>query len=239
MSFWTAAFILILIAEVLFLPCYLFAPFCKGGKRPIISKCICAALFVLIGVFAMLAAKQYKPYAALMLPGLFFSAWGDYFLGVSTKGKIFVAGILSFTAAHIFYISAYVKVLAERMPDRLLVNISEVISFIVLLAVLGISSFVLKLDMGKLKILIFVYSAVIMAMLVKAMSLAKVILSSGKQNSAAAALLLGGGAILFVVSDAVLSLILFGGKDTKKMTLLNLSTYFSAQIMLAASIYFI
>lgn len=239
MSFWTVLFLLTLAAEIVFLPCYLFAPFCRGGKRPIISKCICAALFILIGVFAMLASENYRPYAPLMLPGLFFSFWGDYFLGVAMKGKIFVAGILSFTSAHIFYIIAYLKVLAEKVPDRPFVNIGEIIFFIALLAVLGVSSILFKLEMGKLKVLIFIYSAVIMAMLVKAISLSRVLFASGEQNQTAAALLIGGGAVLFVVSDAILSLILFGGKDTKKMTTLNLSTYFSAQILLAASIYFV
>jgi uncharacterized membrane protein YhhN len=238
MTVWTAVFLIVLVAEIVFLPCYLFAPFCKGARRQIISKCICALMFILIGLFAMLAADNYKPYAALMLPGLFFSAWGDYFLGVTTKGKIFVAGILSFTIAHIFYISAYVKVLAEKVTDRPFINLNELIAFAVLLAVLGVSSLLLKLDMGKLKALIFVYSAVIMAMLVKAVSLAKVLYETGVENSAAAVLLTG-GAVLFVISDAVLSLMLFGGKDTRGMTVLNLSTYFSAQILLATSIYFV
>lgn len=239
MSFWTVLFILTIVVKIVFLPCYLFAPFCRGGKRPIISKCICAALFILIGVFAMIVSENYKPYALMMLPGLFFSFWGDYFLGISMKGKIFVAGILSFTAAHIFYIMAYLKVLNEKVPERPFVNQSEIVMFITLLVVLGVSSVVFKLNMGKLKILIFLYSAVIMAMLVKAISLSSVLFESGEQNQTSAAILIGGGAVLFVVSDAVLSLILFGGKDKRIMTVLNLSTYFSAQILLAASIYFV
>ena len=157
---------------------------------------------------------------------------------MTTKGKIFVAGIFSFTTAHILYISAYIKALAEKVPDRPFINLNELIAFAVLLAVLGVSSLLLKLDMGKLKVLIFVYSAVIMAMLVKAVSLAKVLYEIGAENSAAA-VLIAGGAILFVISDAVLSLMLFGGKDNRGMTVLNLSTYFSAQILLASSIYFV
>jgi uncharacterized membrane protein YhhN len=239
MNFWTAAFLFILIAEIIFLPCYLFAPFCKGVKRSLISKCICSALFILIGVFAMIASDNYKLFAPLMLAGLFLSSWGDYFLGVTMKGKLFVAGIFSFMVAHIFYISAFVSFLAFTEPGRPLINISEIIFFIALLVVLAISSFAFKLDMGKLKALIFVYSAVIMAMLVKATSLAQVLYTAEGEHSVAAALLLFVGAVLFVVSDAVLSLMLFGGKDTQKMTILNLSTYFSAQVLLATSIYFV
>lgn len=238
MNFWASAFLLTLVTEIIFLPCYLFLPFCKGGKRPLISKCICAALFIFIGIFAMLASDNYKPYALLMIAGLFLSSWGDYFLGVTMKGKLFIAGIFSFTAAHLFYISAFVNFLAFKEPGRSLIKISEIVFFIALLVVLAISSFVFKLDMGKLKALIFVYSAVIMAMLVKATSLAQALYLARSENLVPA-LIIFIGAVLFVVSDAVLSLILFGGKDSRKMTVLNLSTYFSAQILLATSIYFV
>lgn len=239
MNVWTVAFLLALFAEAAFVPCHLFAPFCKGGKRPLISKCICSGIFILVGVFAMLASSNYGTFAYLMLAGLCFSALGDYFLGVSMKGKYFIAGVLSFATAHIFYAWAFFSVSSAKNPNGSLVSKNEIISFIVILILLGVSFFAFKLDLGKLKSLIFFYSMVIMVMLVKAISLVKVLCAAGGENSTVVALLLGIGAVLFVVSDAVLSLILFGDKDTRKMTVLNLSTYFSAQTLLAASIYFI
>lgn len=239
MNFFTAAFLLALTVEIVLVPCYLFAPFCKGGRRQLIAKCVCAALFVLIGVFAMLASSNYRAFAYLMLGGLLFSALGDYFLGVAMKGKIFIFGVLSFTVAHLLYSYAFISKLAAQTPGSPLVNRNETIFFVVLLILLVVSFFVLKLDMGKLIGLIFIYSAVITAMLVKAISLAKTLYEVGDSYLPIATLLLGSGAVLFVVSDAVLSLILFGGKNSRKMTVLNLSTYFSAQTLLATSIYFI
>lgn len=239
MNFWTAAFLFALLAEIILVPCYLFAPFFKGGRRPLVAKCVCAALFILIGVFAMIASSNYRAFAYLMLGGLFFSSFGDYFLGVAMKGKNFIFGVLSFTVAHLLYSLAFVSALAAENPARPFVNRNEMVSFVVLLALLAVSSFVLKLDMGKLTGLIFIYACVILAMLVKAISLAKTLYEAGDSYWPVATLLLGSGAVLFVVSDAVLSLTLFAGKNSRKMTVLNLSTYFGAQTLLAASIYFI
>lgn len=39
------------------------------------------------------------------------------------------------------------------------------------------------------------------------------------------------GAGLFFISDFIILFILFGGKDTAKMNVFNLSTYFAAQVM--------
>ena len=44
------------------------------------------------------------------------------------------------------------------------------------------------------------------------------------------------GAVLFFISDFIILFILFGEKDTVKMNVFNLSTYFAAQIMYALSL---
>ena len=44
------------------------------------------------------------------------------------------------------------------------------------------------------------------------------------------------GAVLFFISDFIILFILFGEKDTTKMNVFNLSTYFAAQIMYALSL---
>ena len=44
------------------------------------------------------------------------------------------------------------------------------------------------------------------------------------------------GAVLFFISDFIILFILFGEKDTAKMNVFNLSTYFAAQIMYALSL---
>ena len=45
------------------------------------------------------------------------------------------------------------------------------------------------------------------------------------------------GALLFIVSDTVLVFIVFGGRNTLRMTAVNLYTYFIAQTLFAAGIY--
>jgi len=231
-------FIVAVVLELLCLSCYLFAGFCQKGKRPLIAKCVCSGLFILIGVFAMLAASNYTAYAVFMLVGLFFSFWGDYFLGISMKGKYFIAGMASFLIAHVFYIFAYFNAIALIIPGEIFFNTVEIIAIAVLLSVLAIASLKLKLDMGVYKIPVYIYSVVIVTMLVKAFSLSIRIFSAGAKNALAISALIAGGALLFVISDAVLSLILFAGKDKRPMTVLNLITYFSAQILLASSIFF-
>ncbi len=222
--------------EVVFLPVYLFAGFCQSGKRPLIAKCICSGLFILIGVFAMVASSNYTTYAVLMIAGLFFSFWGDLFLGISMKDKIFIFGMLSFLTAHVFYIAAYSKVITANLQGTF-INTAEIVAIVVLLVVLIFLAFKLKLELGELKIPIFVYAVVILTMLVKAVSLSVQYCLAGLVNSAVIAVFLTAGAVLFVVSDAVLAIILFANKDTRPMTVLNLVTYFSAQVLLAISIY--
>lgn len=232
-------FILAIVLQLVCLPVYLFAPCCRGGKRPLIAKCVCAALFILIGVLAMRAAQNYNAWAYLMLAGLFVSSWGDWFLGVSMKGKVFIAGVLSFLTAHVFYVAAFIKISAAQFPDAAVFTGWEVAAAIAGLAALIVVAVVRKMQFAEFKIPILIYSAVIVTMLVKAVSLsARLLSASNIPNAVPAAVLLGVGAALFVLSDAVLALILFGGKDTRGMTVLNLITYFSAQTLLAASLYF-
>lgn len=230
-------FILAIVLQLICLPVYLFAPCCRGGKRPLIAKCVCAALFILIGVLAMRAAQNYNAWAYLMLSGLFVSSWGDWFLGVSMKGKVFIAGVLSFLTAHVFYVAAYIKITAAQFPDVALFAGWEIVAALAGLAALIVVALVRKMQFGEFKIPILIYSAVIVTMLVKAVSLGIHLFSAGG-DAIPAAVLLSAGAFLFVLSDAVLALILFGGKDTRGMTALNLITYFSAQTLLASSLYF-
>ncbi len=232
-------FLLAVVSEIAFLPCYLFAGFCKGGKRPLIAKCICSVLFILIGVFAMIASSNYSLYAGLMLIGLAFSLGGDYFLSVSDTTKDFITGVACFLSAHVFYIYAYSKVISAKTGGSFF-NAYEAFSVVALLIALYLVQKKLELDFGDIKIPIFVYAAVIMTMLVKAVSLSmRLLLADGVQHAAEIAALLGAGAFLFVFSDAVLSLIMFGGKKTKKMQVLNLFTYYYGQMLLACSLFLI
>ncbi len=216
--------------------CYLYAGFCRGGKRPLIAKCVCAAVFIGIGVLSVFLKENYSAYAKLMLCGLFFSFWGDFFLGVSMKGKMFIAGLLSFLTAHLFYIGAYIKACNRLLPGSAPATVFEVSALVVVLFVLLLYSLITKIDLQKYKIPVYIYSIVLLAMMVKAVSLS---LDLYKRGFEIAALVLTLGAVFFVISDFILMLSLFAGKDTKNMTRLNLWTYFGSQTMLAFSIYFI
>lgn len=232
-------FVLAVLSEAAFLPCYLFAGFCKGGRRSLIAKCVCSVLFILIGVFAMLSATNYSLYAVLMLIGLVFSFGGDYFLSVTDTTKDFVTGVACFLSAHLFYIYAYSKAIHAKIPGSSFFNPYELFAVVMLLVILFLSQKKLGLEFGEVKIPIFVYTAVIIIMLVKAVSLSIQVYTAGVKDATAIAVLVGGGAFLFVVSDAILSLIKFGDKKSSLMRNLNLSTYYCGQVLLACSIFFV
>ena len=103
--------------------------------------------------------------------------------------------------------------------------------------------FIVKIELGKLLIPCILYTATIAAMVVKAFSLAIMIMKSGSlvESPIFTGIMLMLGAFLFMLSDYTLSILNFKPDVEKHGALrqVNIWTYFYAQMFLGATIFFI
>ncbi len=156
-------------------------------------------------------------YKNWILGGLVFSLFGDIFL-MLPKDR-FVAGLVSFLVAHLFYIFAFCAQTGFHFSWWILLPL--------LIVAIIIFSF-LRQGLGKLKIPVIVYMAAIMAMAWQA-------LEWWNFSDNSQALFASIGAILFVFSDSMLAIDRFR-KSFKSAKVVILSTYFSAQVLIVFSI---
>jgi uncharacterized membrane protein YhhN len=173
---------------------------------------------VLIVLVALQAAEPVSSfYKAVILIALLFSMAGDIFLMLPTDR--FVQGLVSFLIAHLFYIVAF----AGESDYTVLAWTA-----IPLLVVGGVMLWLLWPTLGEMKPPVMVYMLVILAMGWQAINRW---LETDQTGSGLAAF----GALLFIASDSLLALNRFR-KPFRASRLLVLSTYFSAQWLIALSV---
>lgn len=170
----------------------------------------------IIGIALQSPSSAYK---YLIVAGLLLSLAGDIFLMLPRDR--FIAGLLSFLVAHIFYIAAF------TIDGALLLTRPSLFAAILLLIYGGIMLRLLLTFLGKMKIPVIVYMLVILLMVWQAAN-RWLIVETG------ASLLAFAGACLFAVSDSALALNRFRRKF-RNAQLLILTTYYSAQWLIALS----
>ena len=186
-----------------------------GGPR--LHVYIFKPLTVVLIILVALQAKHSTAasYKSLVVAGLLCSLVGDVFLMLPRDG--FVAGLLSFLVAHLFYIAAFTL-------DGVHVRGWTAAAF----TVYGVRMLMLLWPhLGKLKAPVVVYVAVILFMGLQASSRW---LDVRDWASAAAC----AGALLFVASDSALAWNRFKG-EFKSAQAVVLATYFAAQWLIALS----
>jgi len=171
---------------------------------------------VIILLIALLGRNASPFYQYMLITGLVFSLAGDVFL-MLPKDR-FVAGLVAFLIAHLFYIAAFVPEIHALTWWPL---IPLVIYAVVIYRILAPS-------LGKLKLPVLVYIAVILIM-------AWLAWERWRQTGQSGALLASVGALLFVISDTILAIDRFRGAFKSAPTL-KLSTYYTAQWLLAGSV---
>lgn len=241
MALWII-FGLCLVVEAVCTPWYLKALWPEKCRKSLILKMICATMFVSIGVLSMFIADNFSKYAITMLVGLIFGWIGDYFLHAKPTNAYFATGFTSFLIGHIFYIVAYVKALPKLFPEYEMFNAPEIAVALVVITSALISAKVLKVNFSPkiVKYAIAVYFLIITFMFVKASALGYHQWQSGAESGILPFVLLSLGSLFFVLSDATLGIIIFGGqKKNYPLKIFNIITYFWGQIMLASSILFI
>jgi uncharacterized membrane protein YhhN len=171
---------------------------------------------VFIGLIAFLGQAAMPLYKYMIIAGLVFSMAGDVFLMLPSDR--FVAGLVAFLVAHLFYIAAFMSEINTLIwwPLIPLVTFGMVIYFI------------LAANLGKLKLPVIMYVFVILVM-------AWLAWERWCQTSQSGALPAFIGALLFVISDTILAVDRFRG-TFKTARVLNLTTYFAAQCFIAGSV---
>lgn len=228
-----------ILLEIVFVPLFLKTEWPNRSYRSLAYKQICSALFVVVGVCAILYAKNTSAYAWLVLTALVCSFAGDALLhyeAIVKKEVFFLYGMAAFAAAHILYLAAYCLAFHRMFPNQASVAWYEILLFIVILAAGGLLMKPLKLNPGKLTLPLFLYTAILAAMVIHACRLAVACMQAGEPLRFSILFLLGGGALLFAVSDGTLALLHFSERKKYSLRCLNIVTYYAAQCMLAATI---
>lgn len=241
MALWII-FGLCLVVELICTPWYLKALWPQKCRKSLILKMICSTMFVSIGVLSMFISNNFSTYAITMLIGLVMGWVGDYFLHAKPTNAFFVTGFTSFLIGHLFYIGAYVKALPRLFPDYKMFNAPEIIVGLVVIAAALINAKVIKVKFSPkvVKYAIAVYFVIITFMFVKASALGFNYWQNGGEHGIICFLVLTLGSLFFVLSDATLGIISFGGqKKNYPLKIFNIVTYFGGQVMLASSILFI
>jgi uncharacterized membrane protein YhhN len=186
----------------------------RGPRQQIYMFKPLTMVFILLIAFLGQAASPFYKY--MIITGLLFSLAGDIFLMLPTDR--FVAGLVAFLLAHLFYIAAFASEISALIWWPL---IPFVIYGIVIYIILASS-------LGKLKVPVLIYVVVILIMAWLAWERW---IKTGQDG----ALLASIGAVLFIISDTILALDRFRG-TFKLARASNLTTYFAAQLLIAGSI---
>lgn len=172
-----------------------------------------------VGILALLPLSYMGqgwdwPLAGLAL-ALALSALGDFFLALKEQ-RFFVPGLASFLAAHIAYVAVFLP--HTSMPDGASLAL-------IAAAIAAAGAFVATLapKLGKLKLPIFAYFAVIMMMVAASLSIPE------------ASWTLAAGALLFALSDSLIAVRKFRA-PFPGIDLAVWATYCAAQYMIAASL---
>jgi uncharacterized membrane protein YhhN len=180
-----------------------------------IFKPLTTSLIILLAL--SVGSDRLPAYRVLILGGLFFSLAGDIFLMLPSDW--FIAGLVSFLIAHLFYIFAFGTGRAFS-PQWL-----SAVPFVVFGAIVY---FYLYAALDGMRIPVAAYIIVILSM-------AWVAYDQMTVYRTAATIWAFVGALFFVLSDAILAINRFR-IDFASAKALNLGTYFAAQYLIAYSI---
>lgn len=237
-------FIICAVLEVGLVPLFLKFYWPDRTKKSFATKTVCSLLFCLCGVFAAKHTGNNTLFADYMIWGLILGAIGDLLLHSLTKVIYpFVVGVIAFFAGHIFYIMAFQRAIYTTYPGSNFFEWYEIVAVIVLELIIAVYVLVRKTYKTKphLVALATIYGAMLVTMLAKAARFAIGEIAYGtNDHMVAICLTVLLGALLFFISDFILIFILKSDVPIKRaMRIVNIITYYIAQVLLAASIFFV
>ena len=216
---------------------YLFEKIKSYTVKSVLIKFFVSLLFVIIAVISSFYKANHilNPFIIIgLLLGLSGDIWLDLKYVYPKDDKIYTyAGFIVFALGHVFFILG--------MHLEFSSSLSLLYIFIPILISLGLGivnlllAKPLKLEFGEMKIMVYLYSVLLFSTPLTALGL----LFAYSWNNVTLMMLLIGG-ILFAISDLVLSGTYFGKNHEKPIDfILNYLTYYSAQYIIAFSIFFL
>jgi uncharacterized membrane protein YhhN len=168
-------------------------------------------------------------YTLLILGGLTLSLVGDVLLIFQADPRAFLGGLVAFLSAHLLYIAAFIYLqLSLELRSN---GMGEAIVAVGLGLAGSVVYRYLSPGLGKLRLPVILYIAVISVMVHRALAVALVYTGPVTQPA-----LMVAGASLFYLSDAILAInkFRFDGRLPRGRSW-NLSTYYSGQLLIALS----
>lgn len=199
---------------------------------------IMTAFFGLNHVMTTTADMTVLKYGLMLVMGLVFGLLGDIYLDQkwvypADDEKYLYAGFAVFAVGHFFYVSAMIMKAGLSFVHIL---IAVALAFVIAI-VNGLLEKPSKLDYGKFRKIVFLYSAVVgLTMTTAGVALVATYMAEGNLVLCVPYIVftLAGG--LFLISDIILSGQYFGPRNTPVNFVLNHVTYFVAQYMIALTI---
>ncbi len=228
----------LIVLEIIFVPLYLKKMWPTKSWHSLGIKMVCATVYLLVAATAIVERGGTTPFSSLMLAGFIGSWLGDLMLHIPkpTK-KFFVAGMVFFMIAHIFYCLGYIHIQRTVLNSESVFTPAEIVTAAVIVILCFTFCFIKKIRFDTLFVPCLIYGMFVTAMMVKSATLSFGLFAGG--GYAAPAVLLITGGTCFFLSDLSLALISFDTRYKKfKLKVFNSVTYFGAQICLALTLFF-
>lgn len=205
--------------------------------KSVLIKFIASLLFVAVAVYSSFV-KSGHPLSPLVIIGLLLGLSGDIWLDLKyvypKDDKIYTyAGFIVFGLGHIFFITGlFIEFFNNAHP------LFAILPFVVALLCAFLNFFLekpLKLQFKDKKAIVFIYSILLFSLPLSCLSL---LIANSWTPTTLIMFFVGG--LLFAISDLVLSNTYFGEGHEKPIDfILNYLTYYSAQFVIAFSLFFI
>lgn len=207
----------------------------KGASiKNLFFKMASSLCFLLTGVVAVIANPEMSLYGVLIIMGGILGLCGDITLDLkyvypNDSHPYLNSGFIFFAIGHLFYSGAIIKE-TQLKPWW-------VVACIAVACVIAVgntlSGKMLKLDFGRYKVIVTLYSAVLALT-------ALISILAAVATGTTAMLVFAIGAVLFLLSDVVLCFTYFGkGWDKAPHIFINHLLYYAGQFLIASTILFI
>jgi len=206
---------------------------CNGPVATMI-KSFSSFCFVLLSILLYYHAENTTLFGLIIILGLLFGLFGDVFLdlqnpNIKKDSPFLFGGIASFSLEHILNLSAVSVHLGDGFHIYYLF-LSILFGVVFAIAIGYVEKSVLKYDFGKSFPVVLMYSVILAASFAYYLILTII-------NPAYFILLIA--MTLFLISDCVLSVMYFDGKnDNHYLLIVNILTYYFAQILFALFLFF-